>query len=148
MFHNVLVAFDDSSHAQKALDTAVGVATEANGQLTVLSVAEDPAAWAMAGTGLAVGYDELRDDIQSAVETRLEEALGELPGDLSVTRKVRVGPTAPEILEELSEGDYDLVVVGTRGRGEISSLVLGSVSHHVLQQSEVPVLVVHARDDE
>lgn len=147
MFRNILVAFDDSSHARKALDTAVGVARESQGRLTVLSVAEDPAAWSMAGTGVAVGYDELRKDIETAVERRLDEALREAPAGLALDKKIRVGPTAPEILDELAEGDYDLIVIGSRGRGELSSLVLGSVSHHVLQQSKVPVLVVHARDD-
>lgn len=71
-----------------------------------------------------------------------------LPGDVSVQKLVKSGSAARAILNELKSGDYDLVVVGSRGRGEISSLVLGSVSQHVLQESPVPVLVIHAAKDE
>jgi nucleotide-binding universal stress UspA family protein len=52
------------------------------------------------------------------------------------------------LLKQIAEGQHDLVVMGSRGRGAVRSALLGSVSHHVLHHSDVPVLIVHDRRDE
>ncbi len=48
---------------------------------------------------------------------------------------------------QITSGTYDLVVMGSRGRGALSASLLGSVSHFALNHSEVPVLIVRAEDD-
>jgi nucleotide-binding universal stress UspA family protein len=52
------------------------------------------------------------------------------------------GSPAERILAQVESGGHDLVIMGSRGRGTIASLFLGSVSSNVLQQSLVPVLIV------
>ena len=64
---------------------------------------------------------------------------------LKVGRKVRVGEPVEQIMQEAREGVYDLVVVGSRGRTGLGSLLLGSVSRGVAEQSAAPVLVVKVR---
>jgi nucleotide-binding universal stress UspA family protein len=61
-----------------------------------------------------------------------------------VTTVVGRGSTAEAILARAREGDHDLIVMGSRGRGAAASAILGSVSHHVLHHGRVPVLIVHA----
>ncbi|MBO9599684.1 MAG: universal stress protein, partial [Cohnella sp.] len=52
------------------------------------------------------------------------------------------GHPATAILEAASDKNCDLILMGSRGLGPVKEFVLGSVSHHVVQHSRVPVLIV------
>jgi nucleotide-binding universal stress UspA family protein len=56
--------------------------------------------------------------------------------------RIEHGEPSEEILRVADEGDYDLVVVGSRGLGRLGSLMLGSVSKDVVAGSPRPVMVV------
>lgn len=63
-------------------------------------------------------------------------------GGDAVTARVRVGEPRREILAELKEGAWDLVVLGTHGRGGFERLLLGSVASDVASRSSTSCLVV------
>jgi nucleotide-binding universal stress UspA family protein len=136
--HNILVAFDDSSHARQALQQAVALASASEGKLTLLDVVHQPRVFVSAYTAPMPSDEELLAE----AERELARAVQSVPGNVSVTSLAVVGDAAAEILRQAEQGGHDLIVMGTRGHGDALSLALGSVSHAVLQNASVPVLVV------
>jgi nucleotide-binding universal stress UspA family protein len=143
VFRNILVAVDGSPHADRALTEAIDIARGSRARLTIITAVAEPrtgmtmalAAGAAAGLGPALMREA--DRIVHAAADRV-------PDDISVTTILTEQPIRSAILERVEAGDHDLVVMGSRGRGTVRSAVLGSVSHHVLHHSPVPVLIVHA----
>ena len=148
MFRDLLVAFDGSSHAQRALAEARDFAQANAGRLTVMTVVPEPSTWALSsGYGAAVNLDALMGEVELEYQTMLDSALDTMADDVPVNKILARGPAGPSIVAEARAHDHDLIVMGSRGRGELRSLLLGSVSHHVLQASPVPVLVVHVSEE-
>jgi nucleotide-binding universal stress UspA family protein len=149
MFTKVLVAYDRSLHARAALGHAVDIARTQQAQLTVLTSYSTALAWpAVAAPGLTQAlYDELIEAARGEGQAALDEAVEQLPEGMKAATRLVDGPAAEAILGEAGQGGHDLIVVGSRGRGDAGSMLLGSVSHRVLHASRVPVLVVTAHAD-
>jgi nucleotide-binding universal stress UspA family protein len=144
MFRRLLVAFDGSSHAQRALAEAIDLAQTNRARLTVMTVVPEPSAWALgSGYELAIDLQDLNSQLERKYEGMLDSTAHTIPDDLPVTKILTRGAAGAAIVTEARTRDHDLIVMGSRGRGELRSLLLGSGSHHVLQASPVPVLVVH-----
>jgi nucleotide-binding universal stress UspA family protein len=143
MFHNVLVAIDGSTDADEALTQAIDLADCEHARLTLFSsvVTPTPAAYIGAGGGMAA---TIAADAQAETETILQTAANRVPDHLSVTTVLSGTPVRPALLRQINDGAHDLVVMGSRGRGALRSVLLGSVSHYVLHHSPVPVLIVHS----
>jgi nucleotide-binding universal stress UspA family protein len=72
----------------------------------------------------------------------LDEAAAAVPDDVIAHMVQRTGHAGPEILEEIERGGYDLVVLGSRGRGRAQEGLLGSVNGYLHFHAEVPLLSV------
>jgi nucleotide-binding universal stress UspA family protein len=147
MFRNILVAVDGSSHANRALSEAIDLAAAGNGRLTLLTAISKPATWAT--TPMAVASTQtLAQDLEQEAKDALCAAVDRVPADIPVTKILTEKPIRHALSERIKSGQHDLIVMGSRGRGAVSASLLGSVSHYVLNHSPIPVLVVHADDDD
>ncbi len=95
----------------------------------------------------AVQQGEATQKRQDAIRCKTEEALNRLSEDLKksgwdVRVLIREGSAAEEIIKAAKELNTDLIVVGSRGLGVVSSFLLGSVSHKVIKYAPCSVLLV------
>ena len=125
MYRNILVAIDGSPTATRALQHAGKLAQSLDARLTVMSVVPS-----VPGYAYAAGVDvaALEREAERQVEKALRNALASLPGDVSASSFLRHGDAEHEIVNALDEGDYDLIVLGSRGRGRMASTLFGSAS--------------------
>ncbi len=145
MFRNILAAIDGSPDSEQALTQASDLAESEHARLTLFSAVVPPPSFAYTGMGGDV-VTKLTEEAEADSEKLLRAALEQVPDDVSVTTVLSKEPARPAILRQLEQGDHDLLVMGSRGRGAVRSVLLGSVSHYVLHHSPVPVLIVHAED--
>ena len=93
-----------------------------------------------AGAAMAGAIESARAEADRV----LARARDRVPAHLPVTTMLTDQPIGPAVIRQIEQGDHDLVVMGSRGRGAVRSALLGSVSHYVLDHSPVPVLILHA----
>jgi nucleotide-binding universal stress UspA family protein len=143
MFRNILVCVDGSRQADGALRQAIDLAESENSRLALLTAVSRPPSWA--NTPIAApGIDPLGPELLHEAEATLRAAVDRVPSSIPVTTILSQAPIREALVARIRSGEYDLVVMGTRGRGALSAAVLGSVSHYALNHSDVPVLIVHA----
>jgi nucleotide-binding universal stress UspA family protein len=144
MFHSILVPVDGSAHADAALVQAVDLARCQGARITLLA-AWRPFIW-YGGAVAPVGVDveQIESDVEAEARRIAEAARDQVPAGIETEVVVACERPADAIIREVERGSHDIVVMGSRGRGSLRSLLLGSVSLSVLHRSRVPVMVVHA----
>ena len=147
MFRSILVAIDGSPQSSAALRDAQDLAVATGARLTLITAYDLG--------GLVVGPPftiapvidpEHTADAASRLRERAEEFVqgvrSQVRPDVPCQAIAVEGSPAEEIIAQIESGGHDLVMMGSRGRGAMGSLFLGSVSSNVLQKSPVPVLIV------
>ncbi|ELY59412.1 MULTISPECIES: universal stress protein [Natronococcus] len=134
----VLVAYDGSASAQKAVEYAFD--SHADEEIVLLRVVEAADGSTEAGVNL----------LQEALRDREQEASGSLedvtePLDTSETEfrtETAVGKPEREVVAFAEEHDVDHIVIGSHGREGVSRVLLGSVAEKIVRRAPVPVTVV------
>jgi nucleotide-binding universal stress UspA family protein len=144
LFSKVLVAYDGSNLSRKALEKAINIVQESYDPLKSpkLIIIHVVVAHLYAYAVATAPY--YGNQVQATVDepTFLDEVKHLIPSTLHVTYVTSGGQPAQTILEYAAENNCDLIVMGSRGLGAIREFFLGSVSHNVVQNSKVPVLVI------
>ena len=110
-----------------------------------MTVVSDPSVRLLTGAAYSAAVD-----VQAISDARKRTPAATRPSDHQHPRthlddrSARPRQTRPSILQQVKEGRHDPIVMGSRGRGEMRSLLLGGVSHEILNaKPNSAVLVVH-----
>ena len=137
---SIVCGVDFSSGSKKALRAAVDLARTNRSALTVL-FSEEP--MLVAAAHAAGDARAAKATTTAALERFIARTTRTQPAE-NVHAIVTEGTPADEILKAARREDADLIVVGTRGAGNIARLLLGSTAQRVLRRARVPVLAVPA----
>ena len=141
----IIVGVDGSGHSQRALAWAMHEAAIRHVPITVLTVHE-----AVRGyySGMATYPDDpaRTEAARQAAQAETDKVLAGLDGPRpdSVTVKAVHGFPAEELIN--AGKDADMIVLGSRGAGGFTRLMMGSVAGQVAQHAHCPVLIVPPED--
>lgn len=139
MFKNILVAVDGSEHALQAARVASQLARAMHSTTLRIVVVYDPIpSWLGEPnfqSAISARLDESHDLLRKATE-----AIGDVPADIQ--SEILEGNPAEAIIEVAKTHPTELIVMGSRGLGQLAGLVLGSTSQKVVSHAPCPVLIV------
>lgn len=144
----VVVGVDGSPQAEAALTKAIEQAQAWGAELSaVAGVPVGSGAGLLAWLPSNIDHEQVLADVSAGLDAIIDKHEALHPG--MRIRRIVLDGTGAELLTEFSTA-ADLIVVGSRGRGGFSGLLLGSTSQAVLHHSACPVLVVnrHCQDEE
>jgi nucleotide-binding universal stress UspA family protein len=145
----VTVGVDGSEHARRAVEWLASLPLPSTLRVRLVGVAERQH---YPSSAPAILRDALRTAVGTVDAERratLEAAVGDVAQCLrsraAVALEVVTGAPAEVLVRDAERDGSDLIVVGARGAGALTRLLLGSVSESVLRHAECPVLVVRPR---
>jgi nucleotide-binding universal stress UspA family protein len=134
-----VVGVDDSERSAVAARKACRLAHEFDAEVHAVFVVHVPAAMLAVLAGVPSAASEYADAQRRATWDAVGAVLD--AADVPVTRVDLEGYPADALVEYAEEVGADLIVVGSRGRGDLASLVLGSTSHRVVNHARCDVLI-------
>ncbi len=146
MIKNILVAVDGSQHSTKAVKYAASIAAAMSADVIVLYVMKNQTL--PAGLVQYANSEHMIGD-NSDILKQLSEALirdakshAQESGAKAVKSEIIEGPVARTIVARAKHHAADMIVIGSRGMGNIEATLRGGVSHRVELLAKCPVLTV------
>ncbi|MFZ5632771.1 MAG: universal stress protein [Bacillota bacterium] len=144
MYKKLLVPLDGSMRANVAAEHALELAKCMDSEVLLFHVIPAlPPYVNKFSDRLGGAYQQIHDELQATGEEIMEKAKADF-GKYGVKIEIKIiwGNPAMEICREAKEGRFDLIVMGSRGLGEIKGYLMGSVSNRVVRHASSPVLIV------
>jgi nucleotide-binding universal stress UspA family protein len=139
----IVVGLDDSPQSRYAAERAISLAGCMDAEVHAVFVSHVPATVLAAMSGLPT----VGDDFAAAQRSNVWKEIGPiLDGCSQPVHRIDLEGYPPDVLVEYADAQgADLIVVGSRGRGDLASLVLGSTSHRVVNHASCDVLIARQR---
>ena len=135
----ILVATDGSATAQAALAWGAALAATVGAEVLVISVI-DVAMIYPGALYLPVDETQMRERLDEELNGAWSERMRE--AEVTFRTLVREGNPAAVIVKTAAAEEADLIVMGSRGHGGFTELLLGSVAHNVARHARTPVVIV------
>ena len=155
IYSKILVPYDGSEHAEKALNKAVNLAKLIKGsEMIILNVIEEiltpplvfPTRIRHYKTGedttLSTYFRDLQTDMRYKMINTLEKIKQKYENSVKIRTVVLVGSAEDKIVGYANRQNVDLIVMGSKGLKGISRLLMGSVSRHVSEKVKCSVMIV------
>ena len=143
MYQRILVAVDGSDHSRCAALAGAKLARSVGATLMLLTVYHQPPDY-LGEPNYSEALEKARDEAAELLAAEVEAIVAD--GGPEPRTEALGGKPETVILDAASSGRYDLLLMGTRGRGRLESALLGSVSSHVAAHSPIPVQIVKGED--
>lgn len=141
MYDHILIGVDGSDEAERAARRGLELASRVDASVTVLHVVQESALGLTRGSGEETELRQQRAELLADIE-ELAESVGH-----PIETELAEGSPADQLTTVAEAADADMVVLGRQGLSGISERLLGGVTERVLNQGEVPVLVVPDESD-
>ncbi len=146
MISKILVGYDGTDCANRALDFGLELAEKFSASVLILNVMElpvygspdDPLA---VSAGMAGFVKDLRSTHEATLAKAAEKAAKAKP-NVVVAAELREGDPSGQIVAAAAEGGFDVVVVGHGSEGRLRELFLGGTSERVAHQARCAVVIV------
>jgi nucleotide-binding universal stress UspA family protein len=138
VYDKILVAVDHSEPSHRAVMAARDLAVLSHGEVWVLHLREREVGVKTGQLTVDETADEANAQVAASVDV-LTQAGVKAHGEV---RNTIFGYAAREIVSDADEIGADVIVMGSRGRGDLTGLLLGSTAHKVIHLSHRPVLIV------
>ena len=141
VFERILVGYDGSDNARRALSRAIELAKQSKGELRIVAVADT---MSYAATASGAMYKRFNEQTKQNAENLASAALdtAKSAGLKDVYSSAEEGQPADMILTLATEYKVNLIVVGRRGMRGLERFLIGSVSTGVINHAKCDVLVV------
>lgn len=136
MYRRILLAADGSDNSYRAAEETLKIMSQTS-EVTVLSVV-DP----------SDSKDEvLHHNHSESIVGHRQKKLANIESlyrdnNVNYSTEFLQGTPSETVVKVANSGDYDIVVLGSRGLNALQEMMLGSVSHKVTKRSDIPVLIV------
>ena len=144
--HRILIAVDDSSYSDQAVNYGVLLAKNLGSKITLVHVDEIPISSPYSADPLLNETPAMIPElmhIQEEASKLLFKKIKEQHGDIvEMSTVTKIGRAQDEILSVADDCKADMIILGTHGRTGFDHFISGSVSESVARKAKCPVLII------